>query len=106
MTYMEFETLFASVSRKNEARIMLAMLLDGFDTDNCTVALDDIVDKSNLQKSNLSNAAKSLKDLGLIEIFYKNTKSDSDELSAERNANWSKPYYKLTNAVLSLNKRI
>ncbi|MBK5145585.1 hypothetical protein I2494_18050 [Budviciaceae bacterium BWR-B9] len=44
MTYMEYETLFASVSRKNEARIMLAMLLDGFDTDNCTVALEDIVD--------------------------------------------------------------
>lgn len=105
MTFMELEKIYIGTGRKSDARTLVACLLDAYDEGNSTIDIDTAIVLTGLKLTNISAVSKRLAGGDVLELWYRDTSTDSQELSTVSKPRWSKPYYKLSTNILTLFRR-
>ncbi|HBW3372380.1 TPA: hypothetical protein MFC71_005478 [Klebsiella pneumoniae] len=108
MTFIELDNHIAKTGRRSLAIRLVFTLADNLDHQVEGLDLDDFEIASGYTRTNIRSAASSLKEAGVIDIYYYRESGEDGErvlLKESAKNRWAKQHYRLSSAVVSLLNR-
>lgn len=108
MTFTELDDIIAGTGRRALASRIIVALLDNLDQGYVGIDLDRFEKDSGYVRTNIRNVAMSLREKGVVEVFYYRDTADpgAREYTTESTSGrWAKQQYRLSSDVSSLFRR-